>query len=294
MLNVFYSQKGTPYVLASDLHDELQVKTPLAMWFPRMIEYGFTEDSDYYQFNKSVKLEQGGNTYKHDWAVQIEMAKHVAMIQRSEKGKEIRNYLLQLDQKVSEGEYLNHGQIMALFDICKVMGYFSIQTYFENEHYDKIFKEPGFNWWEERAKLFGYTAKELQDALRELGVRYKNQRQAIFLLDRLDLIRIGVMDMFLSMGTSKAYAKNVGNIARTIAQEINPEIYNDINASIDFKSEEQNLIITDIKNYKTNSVLLQRFIGGKVTAKPRINPLTNDENQLNLKLGALNKNTNSF
>ncbi|GAA4092450.1 hypothetical protein GCM10022392_13350 [Mucilaginibacter panaciglaebae] len=49
------------------------------------------------------------------------------MIRRSPTVKPIREYLLNLDKKVMEGEYLNHAQITAFFDICKVMGYFSIR-----------------------------------------------------------------------------------------------------------------------------------------------------------------------
>jgi hypothetical protein len=210
------------------------------------------------------------------------MAKNIAMIQRTPQGKEIREYLLNLDQKVSEGEYLNHAQIMALFDICKVMGYFSVQQYFENEHYEKVFRTPGLNWWQERANLFGYTAKELQEALRDLGIKYRNQRQAIFKMEKYDLIRIGVVDLFLAMGKSKAYAKNVGNIAKTIAKEIKPEIYNDIETSIDFKSNEQKLIITDLKSYKGNSEILKKFMNGK----NKNSQLGNEYQQLNLKLGS--------
>jgi len=278
MIDVYYSAKGTPYVWASELHQELKIKTPLRKWFPNMIEYGFTENQDFSQMDKKVHLEQGGNTIKRDWAVTMDMAKNIAMIQRTPEGKVLRDYLLQLDHKVTQGEYLNHGQIMALMDICKVMGYFSVQEFFEKEHYEKIFKETGNNWWERRANLFGYSANELKSALLSLGVKYKNQRQALLATDKYELIRAGVIEMFIVMGKSVAFAKNIGNIAKTMAQKINPEIYNDLNASIDFKSEEEKLIITDLKNYETNSNLFKRFTGGKEQS-PKIKT---DYNQLNL------------
>ncbi|GAA4092452.1 hypothetical protein [Mucilaginibacter panaciglaebae] len=92
------------------------------------------------------------------------------------------------------------------------------------------------------SNLFGYTAKELQEALRELGIKYSNQKQAIFKLEKYDLIRIGFVDLFLAMGNSKAYAKNVGNIAKTIAKEIKTEVYNDIDISIDFNQTIRNVL----------------------------------------------------
>ncbi|HTK20958.1 MAG TPA: antA/AntB antirepressor family protein [Mucilaginibacter sp.] len=285
MIDVFYSEKDTPYVWASDLHKLLNIGTPLSTWFPRMIDYGFTEDTDYFSDNKYVDSANNIKKAVFDWAVSLDMAKNIAMIQRTPQGKEIRDYLLNLDQKVSEGEYLNHAQIMALFDICKVMGYFSVQSYFENEHYEAVFRTPGLNWWQERANLFGYTAKELQEALRELGLKYRNQRQAIFKLEKYELIRIGVIDLFMAMGKSKAYAKNVGNIAKTIAKEIKPEIYNDLEASIDFKSQDQKIIITDLKAYKSQSQILDKFMYSKEQRASQ----KKSETQLDLKLGSKSK-----
>ncbi|GAC1302805.1 MAG: phage antirepressor Ant [Mucilaginibacter sp.] len=282
MISVHFSNTDLPFVWASDLHTLLEIKTKLSTWFPRMIEYGFEEDKDYMRRHKNVPSAGTIEKDSFDWAITIEMAKHIAMMQKTPKGKEIRDYLLNLDKKVTDGEFLNQQQIMALFDICKVMGYFSVQEYFEREHYEKIFKESSVNWWEERARLFGYTAQELQKALADLGVKYKNQRQAIYKLDRNDLIRIGVVDLFRSMGKSKAYALNVGNIAKIISKELKPFIYNDINTAIDFKSEEQTLIITDLKNYKSvGSGILQKF-----TNKPQTTPVKSGYNQLDLRLNS--------
>ena len=140
-------------------------------------------------------------------------------------------------------------------------------------------KLAGVNWWEERARLFGYTAKELQQGLKELGIKYKNQRQAMFHLDRNDLIRTGVIELFRAMVKSKAYAQNVGNIAKSISEQLNPDIYDDLNALIDFKTDEQRLIITDLKNYSTQSNILQKF--SKQSKSPAIN---STYNQLNLRL----------
>lgn len=274
MIDVYYSPKGTPYVMASDLRDMLGVKTQLNTWFPRMIDYGFEENKDYYKLPKNGEVKNE----RFEWAVTVDMAKNIAMIQRTPEGKAIRDYLLQLDQKVNDGEYLNQGQIMALMDICKVMGYFSVQKFFEKEHYEKIFKGSDTEWWQRRASLFGYSAAELKKALLDVGEKYKNQKQALFKTDRFELIRTGIIDMFIVMGKSIAFAKNVGNIAKTMAEKIDPHIYDDLNTPIDFKSEEQKLIITDLKNYQNHSSLFKRFTGGKQT-----NPaLSKNHNQLDL------------
>lgn len=125
MLNIHKSKKGTPYVWASELHKVLMIKTNLRDWMPRMIAYGFEDGTDYHQTLKNERNPKGGRRAVN-WAVTVEMAKHIAMIQRSKKGKEIRQYLLGLDNKVQDGELLSRDQITALFDLCTVLGYFSI------------------------------------------------------------------------------------------------------------------------------------------------------------------------
>jgi phage anti-repressor protein len=137
-IEVKKSPKGTPYVMASDLHEVLQIQTKLSIWFPRMIEYGFIENEDFASQNKNVPTINGIEKVKHDWAVQLDMAKHIAMIQRSEQGKALRGYLLGLDKKVKEGELLSRPQIFALIEICKVLGFFSIQKELEADHYQNF------------------------------------------------------------------------------------------------------------------------------------------------------------
>lgn len=257
MIDIYYSKKGTPYVHASDLHRELSIETPLRIWFPRMIEYGFIENQDYIQTFRNIQLEQGGTTKQREWLVQIDMAKHISMMQRTEKGKAIRTYLLHLDKKVEEGLLLSHPQMNALFEICKVMGFFSVQKFFELEHY--LFKNKPRDWWAQRARLFGYTKEDLEDMMKALGLKYHSQKQALIHIDKYELIRIATFDMFIAMGKSEEYSKNVATFAKSISKEIKPEIYNDQNISIDFKSESQHKTISELKAYKSDKTILEQF-----------------------------------
>lgn len=287
MIAVYYSKKGTPYVWASDLHTMLEIKTPLSTWFTRMIEYGFIENEDYSQTNKKVSLVQGGYNEKKDWAVQIDMAKHISMIQRSPKGKAIREYLLGLDKKVEEGMLLTHAQVSALFDICRVMGFFSVQVFFEKEHFHNIFEGKHNIWWDSRARLFGYTAKDLKEMMEVIGKKYINQRQAIMNIDKYELIKIGVYDMFIAMGKSKEFALNVSQFSKSIAEELQPEIYDDRNTSINFKSEHQKDIIEDIINYKNSSKLIEQVLNQRTISKKKNLPkkISSGDQQLDLEIG---------
>lgn len=81
-----------PAVSARDLHDFLEVKTAYKDWFPRMCEYGFTEGEDFCSFLS----ESTGGRPAQDAVLTIDMAKELCMIQRNEKGKQARQYFLQI------------------------------------------------------------------------------------------------------------------------------------------------------------------------------------------------------
>lgn len=90
-----------PVVSARELHDFLEVKTAYKDWFPRMCEYGFTEGTDFNLLkNEQVQIEGERTVTRHilDAALTIDMAKEICMIQRSEKGKQARQYFIQLEK----------------------------------------------------------------------------------------------------------------------------------------------------------------------------------------------------
>lgn len=90
-----------PTVLGRDLHEFLQVKTPYTQWFGRMCEYGFTENVDFATVHKNVTRADGAEMpqTQHDHQLTIPMAKELCMLQRTEKGKEARQYFIQIEEQ---------------------------------------------------------------------------------------------------------------------------------------------------------------------------------------------------
>ncbi|MFC6998023.1 antA/AntB antirepressor family protein [Rufibacter roseus] len=257
MLEIHYSQKGTPFVWASNLHSELNIETPLRVWFPRMIDYGFELNQDYSEHNLEVVTSRGGKSIKRDWAVQLDMAKHIAMVQKSEMGKRVRQHLMDLDKKVQDGAYLTHAQISVLFDVVKALGFFSVQAYLEKEHFT-VFNKPT-EWWAYRAKLFNHNADQLKEMVKAIGIKYESQRQALFHLDRYELIRMAIVDLLIAMGKTETYAKNVALFAKQIAKEIKPEVYDDRGLVIDFKTPKQAETIKHIMKRRESPTPIDRL-----------------------------------
>ena len=83
-----------PTVSGRDLHNFLEVKTSYKDWFPRMCDYGFKEGLDFCSFLS----ESTGGRPATDHQLTIDMAKELCMIQRTEKGKQARQYFIQLEK----------------------------------------------------------------------------------------------------------------------------------------------------------------------------------------------------
>ena len=97
LIKVTY-ENDRPGVSARDLHEFLAVGTNFRHWFPRMCEYGFTENTDFSVTDIFVHHSQGGSQSKKDAALTIDMAKEICMLQRTEKGKQARRFFIQLEK----------------------------------------------------------------------------------------------------------------------------------------------------------------------------------------------------
>lgn len=94
-------ENDRPTVSARDLHEFLEVSTEYRHWFPRMCEYGFTEGVDFNPVKNDRVQNEGGRSVSRtidDAQLTIDMAKEICMLQRNERGKQARQYFLQLEK----------------------------------------------------------------------------------------------------------------------------------------------------------------------------------------------------
>ena len=84
-------------VMGRDLHAFLEVKAHYKDWFPRMVAYGFEEGEDYV-----LKIEHtpspAGMKEKKNHIITLDMAKHLAMIQRTDRGRQAREYFIECEK----------------------------------------------------------------------------------------------------------------------------------------------------------------------------------------------------
>lgn len=87
-------ENDRPTVLARDLYQFLEIGSEFSHWFKRMCEYGFSEGIDFSPF----LTESSGGRPAQDAQLTIEMAKEICMLQRNERGKQARQYFIQLEK----------------------------------------------------------------------------------------------------------------------------------------------------------------------------------------------------
>jgi phage anti-repressor protein len=95
-------------VNARDLHDFLEVGRDFSTWIRgRIEEYGFVEGRDFSPVlgnrfdspNLGNQTGRGGDRRSIDYLITIDMAKELAMVERTDKGREVRRYFIDCEEK---------------------------------------------------------------------------------------------------------------------------------------------------------------------------------------------------
>lgn len=87
---------GKQAVSARELHRFLGATERFNNWFERQKQYGFTETIDYVGCKEFNAL---ANQELTDYALTIDCAKEISMLQRNDKGKQARLYFIEIEKK---------------------------------------------------------------------------------------------------------------------------------------------------------------------------------------------------
>ena len=97
LIKITVNANGNKVVSARDLHEFLKVETPLRLWLPRMTEYGFVENVD---FTPYFFVHPQNKQSTADYALTLDCAKEISMLQRTEKGKQARQYFIACEKQL--------------------------------------------------------------------------------------------------------------------------------------------------------------------------------------------------
>lgn len=110
LIKVTTDPQGGNVVSARELHQYLEIKTDFSDWCKRMFGYGFEEDVDF----TTILWKSTGGRPSTDFALTIDTAKEIAMLQRTEKGKQARQYFIECEKKLKTPVSLEDALIQQL------------------------------------------------------------------------------------------------------------------------------------------------------------------------------------
>lgn len=182
LITITTNEVGEPTVLGRELHEFLGVKTLYKDWFPRMVEYGFTEGKDFNPLkNEQVRFEGNREVAREltDHLLTIDMAKEICMIQRTEVGKQARQYFIQVEKDYNSPEKIMaralriaEKELSTLRLENKVQAQQIAELQPKATYYDLILQCPSLLSVTEIAKDYGLSAKGLNKILHVNGIQY--------------------------------------------------------------------------------------------------------------------------
>ena len=210
LIKIETNENGDVRVSGRELHAFLEVKTPYIKWFPRMVEYAFTEGEDFWT-NLS---ESTGGRPATDHMMTIDMAKELCMVQRTERGKQARQYFLSVEkdwnspakQRTERGKQARQyflsvekdwnspakvmaralmyaqKQIESLGSTVQVQQQQIAELQPKATYYDLILQCKNAIPISVIAKDYGYSARKMNELLNEYGIQFKQGKNGPWLL----------------------------------------------------------------------------------------------------------------
>lgn len=182
ILKINLNENQEPIISGRELHQVLEVKSRYNDWLKRMLEYGFTENIDYVTLTQKKVTAQGNENAYIDHAIKLDMAKEIAMLQRNEKGKQVRQYFIEVEKEYNSPDKLiaralivANKQVETLTLVNKQQEQIINELQPKATYYDLILQCKALLSITQIAKDYGMSGTQLNKKLNELGIQYKHR-----------------------------------------------------------------------------------------------------------------------
>lgn len=134
LVPVYMTDKGEKVVNGRELHKVLQSKQDFSTWVKaRLKECDSVENGDYELLHNPVEQASGAK-HRIDYIIKLATAKEIAMLERNEKGKQVRRYFISIEERYKENQFpmTTSGQIRLI-----AQGYMELEQKID-EHKTRI------------------------------------------------------------------------------------------------------------------------------------------------------------
>lgn len=102
LIKVYENDRQEQLVDARELHTALNNKRQFSDWIKQRIEqYGFVENVDFATYSQICEKPQGGRP-TIEYALTLDTAKEIAMVENNEQGRKIRRYFIDVEKRARE------------------------------------------------------------------------------------------------------------------------------------------------------------------------------------------------
>lgn len=170
---------GQSVVSARDLYEFLEVKRDFTTWCKKMFEYGFTEGKDFTPIWGETSKSPTGGRPSVNYALTLDTAKEISMLQRSEKGKQARQYFIECEKNLSTRTIKQSGDAIILQAVNLLQERINQQEHSlkkltpKADFADRVIGSKSTFPVTVIAKELGMTAIALNGFLHAAGVQYK-------------------------------------------------------------------------------------------------------------------------
>lgn len=169
----------TQTVSARELHDVLEATERFSVWIQRYIP-NFIEGEDFTSVSKLTVVNNGAERELEDYALTIDTAKHICLMSRTEKGKQCRQYLIDIEKAWNTPEQIMaralkvaDETIRSLSVEVKALSNKINEMQPKVSYLDKILESKDTVLVTQIAKDYGMSAKGFNKMLHDLCIQHK-------------------------------------------------------------------------------------------------------------------------
>lgn len=165
LVPVYETSTGEKVVYGTELYEVLDVKSRFNDWVRnRLNDCEAIENEDFQSFTKN--LVKGGRPTV-DYVIKLDIAKEMAMLERNEKGKQVRRYFIEVEKKYKANKLVNLSPLEQLQLQSQAILEVNNKVLTVDEKVSNIQKE--FEEFKQDMPLIGVECDKITTAVRRVG-----------------------------------------------------------------------------------------------------------------------------
>lgn len=168
----------TQTVSARELHEQLGIEKRFSAWFETNSQ-GFIEGEDFTSVLSGTVVNNGAYRELQDYNMTVDMAKHLCLMSKTEKGKQCRQYLIDLEKAWNTPEQIMARALDIAHKTINSLKEENMTMKPKAEYFDELVERNLMTSFRTTAKEFGIKESALIGWLIENKYIYRNQKNKL-------------------------------------------------------------------------------------------------------------------